>query len=151
MNAWLAVIYFVGEKAAGSHRYLIPGHMGLRWHPSRVNLSPGQIPWVAKVKKDKLQTGGKKPFAFPLQMYSLKKYPASFLSQCRPVRKRLGVGHGEDGGQGGALCGRSWVSLAPPLRLHPHRERSWFLFASPFSLGCYYRTEEGIFCLQKGY
>lgn len=49
------------------------------------------------------------------------------------------------------FAGDSWVSLAPPLRLHPHRERSWFLFASPFSLGCYYRTEEGIFCLQKGY
>lgn len=122
MNAWLAVIYFVGEKAAGSHRYLIPGHMGLRWHPSRVNLSPGQIPWVAKVKKDKLQTRGKKPFAFPLQMCSLKKYPASFLSQCRPVRKRLGVGHGEDGGQGGALCGRQLglsrtpTPAAPPSR-----------------------------------
>lgn len=69
---------------------------------------------MAKVKKYKLHTRGKKQLAFPFHMYSLKKYPANFLSQCWPVRKSLGVGGGEKDSREMAL--QEAVGLSgPPL------------------------------------
>lgn len=91
MNAWwmdfeLAIISFMGERAAVSHRRLIQGHVGgnlMTPAPTHLGINNHQDGWSRVLKGNKpgcRPTGGKKQtqLTFPLQIYLFKKSTASF-------------------------------------------------------------------------